>query len=451
MNTYKYLLEKTDKDINYIRSYVYKNYIKTVIENNEDNENVRVMFISNRFKSDFSNHISFECNGLIAEYNTKSNNWKMLMVPMETFNSKKLVKKEIINLYNNNNYELCKVYDGTMINLYFYNNKWTISTNKAYDANNLIFINNKTYMDVFEEITTQYSDFNFDKLDKNKCYSLCMKYNKYHAFIENPFAPHNKIILFRSVDIAYLNTNFKLKINENENIGFPIAEKYNIQHYNNLESIYTLLNNEINRYKKEHKGAYYYPLFGFILRSNNCANSKEYSNILLESNLLSKIRNILYNHAFIKQLNFYNVLESTNNIQINKNFYNILNLTSLYIYLTKKDYNIFQILFPQLKEYIKTYDTFLRYLTKYIIKNCNVFSKNMNNIERILNNEIKTETNLINISMNINYKRLNKLVIIIMNDLKNKNINLDVIENYDILFDYLCNIKYIDHYYSYYN
>jgi hypothetical protein len=75
----------------------------------------------------------------------------------------------------------------------------------------------------------------------------------------------------------------------------------------------------------------------------------------------------------------------------------------------------------------------------------------MNNIERILNNEIKTETNLINISMNINYKRLNKLVIIIMNDLKNKNINLDVIENYDILFDYLCNIKYIDHYYSYYN
>jgi hypothetical protein len=28
------------------------------------------MFISNRFKSDFSNHISFECNGLIAEYNT---------------------------------------------------------------------------------------------------------------------------------------------------------------------------------------------------------------------------------------------------------------------------------------------------------------------------------------------------------------------------------------------
>ena len=33
MNTYKYLLEKSNQDINYIRSYVYKNYIKTVVEN----------------------------------------------------------------------------------------------------------------------------------------------------------------------------------------------------------------------------------------------------------------------------------------------------------------------------------------------------------------------------------------------------------------------------------
>ena len=68
MNTYKYLVEKSNQDINYIRTYVYKNYIKTVVENS-DNETNRVMFIANRFKSDFSNPMSFECNGLIAEYN----------------------------------------------------------------------------------------------------------------------------------------------------------------------------------------------------------------------------------------------------------------------------------------------------------------------------------------------------------------------------------------------
>ena len=77
MNTYNYLLEKSNKDINYIRTYVYKNYIKTVVENSEDNSN-RVMFIANRFKSDFNNPMSFECNGLIADYNKVNNSWKLL-------------------------------------------------------------------------------------------------------------------------------------------------------------------------------------------------------------------------------------------------------------------------------------------------------------------------------------------------------------------------------------
>ena len=67
MNTYNYLQEKSDKSFNYIRSYVYKNYIKTVIENSiQETEKSRIMFIANRFKSNFENPMSFECNGLIA-------------------------------------------------------------------------------------------------------------------------------------------------------------------------------------------------------------------------------------------------------------------------------------------------------------------------------------------------------------------------------------------------
>ena len=63
--------------------------VRQAIENSNDELN-RVMFIANRFKSDFNNPMSFECNGLIAEYNKKSNNWKMLVVPTELFNSQKL-------------------------------------------------------------------------------------------------------------------------------------------------------------------------------------------------------------------------------------------------------------------------------------------------------------------------------------------------------------------------
>ena len=55
------------------------------------------------------------------------------------------------------------------------------------------------------------------------------------------------------------------------------------------------------------------------------------------------------------------------------------------------------------------------------------------------------------VDININYQKLNKLVIIILVDLKEKKINLNVSENYDILYDYLNNLIYIDYYYSYFS
>ena len=39
---------------------------------------------------------------------------------------------------------------------------------------------------------------------------------------------------------------------------------------------------------------------------------------------------------------------------------------------------------------------------------------------------------------------------IILSDLKEKQINLNVNENYDILYDYLTNLNYLDYYYSYF-
>ena len=450
MNTYNYLLEKSNKDINYIRTYVYKNYIKTVVENSEDNSN-RVMFIANRFKSDFNNPMSFECNGLIADYNKVNNSWKLLVIPTELFNSQKLIKSEIINYNNQNNYKLCKVYDGTIINLYYYKDCWRISTNKAYDANNLIYTDNKTYLDVFNELLNNYPNFHISKLDTNKCYTLCLKYHKYHPFIENQYENPNKIIFIQSVDMNEFNNNKKLKINENEDLGFEMTEKYDINNYKNLQNLYLMLNNEINRFKKESKLENYKPVFGFILRSKNFAVTKNYSNILLESNLLSKIRNFIYNHNFTKKLHFYNILDTQNSIVINKNYYSMLHLICLRVFLLKKDANLFITLFPQLKETMVIYEHFMKFLTKYIIKNYNIFMKSIINIDKIFKNELVLDTIPIPIDGNIDYSKLNKLVIIILVDLKEKKINLNVSENYDILYDYLNNLIYLDYYYSYFN
>jgi hypothetical protein len=247
------------------------------------------------------------------------------------------------------------------------------------------------------------------------------------------------------------NNNKKIKINENEDLGFEITEKLDINNYNNLQNLYLMLNNEINRFKKESKLENYKPIFGFILRSNNFSVTTNYSNILLESNLLSKIRNFIYNHNFTKKLHFYNILEAQNNIIINKNYYNMLNLISLRVFLLKKDVNLFVTLFPQLKETMKVYENFMKFLTKYIIKNYNIFMKSIINIDKIFKNEILLDTIQIPVDININYQKLNKLVIIILVDLKEKKINLNVSENYDILYDYLNNLIYIDYYYSYFS
>jgi hypothetical protein len=449
MNTFKYLNEKSDKPFNYIRSYVYKNFIKTVTENSSNN-NKRIMFIANRFKSDFTNPISFECNGLIAEYNESTNKYKMLVIPLEMFNSQKLIKQEINKFYDEKVYQLYKVYDGTIINLYYYNNEWKISTNKAYEANNLIYVNNKTYQNVLEEILELYPNFTFNNLDINKCYTLCMKYILYHPFIENIHYNNNKLVFLQSVDIQYFNEYNKIIINENEDIGLPISKSYNLDDFQNLQYIYTSLSNEIGRYKKEKNLANYDPIFGIILRSKNFNKTKDYSNILLESNLMSKIRNLIYNHSFTKKLNFYNVLDKSNNMIINKNYYNMLNLISLKIFLTKKDLNLFILLFPDYKPIIKMYDVLLKYMTKYLIKNFNVFTMNLNNIDKLFKNALHLNCQELPIDIPINYNKLNKLMMIIYIDLKNKKLNINVNENYDILYDYLNNLIYLDYYYSFF-
>ncbi len=450
MNTYKYIQEKSEKPLNYIRSYVYKNYIKTVIEESNSNE-MRVMFIANRFKSNFENPMSFECNGLILQYNKDTNKYKFLVVPIQLFNSQKLIKTEIEKHFNMNEFNLYKVYDGTLINLYYYNSEWKISTNKAYDANNLLFINNKTYKDVLSEVLKFYPDFSFDRLDTNKCYTLCMKYNEFHPFIENLHYNNNKLIFLQSVNMYEFNNNQKLIVNENEIIGIPITQKYDMNNFQHLNQIYNSLNNEITRYKKEKHLANYEPIFGIILRSKNFNKTKEYSNILLESNLMAKIRNLIYNHTFTKKLNFYDMLDKFNNMMIDKNYYNMLQLISLKIFLTKKDLNLFITLFPDYRQNMKLYDYHFKFMTKYFIKNLSIFENNINNADKILKNVIKLDTQQIPSEYTINYDKLNKLLIVISIDIKNKKLNINVAEQYDIVYDYLNNIQYLDYYYSYFH
>lgn len=450
MNISNFLSGKNESDIANVRSFLYKNYIKTVIEKNEANtKDYRLMFIGNRFKSDFYNPISFECNGAIVNYNRVDNTWKTLVIPLELFNSQKLVKDEINKHIVNNHYKLYKVYDGTIVNLYYYNDSWRISTNKAFDATNLLFTKDKTYLNILEELFSLYKDFDKSRLDINKCYTICFKYDKYHTFVENSFENQNKLILIQSVDMFRFNmkgSNKKVIINTEEDIGIPISNQYTLNGENNIKNISFILNNELNRFKRMSNNGPYEPNFGLILRSNNFTITGNYSNILLESNLMSKIRNLIYNHSFAKKLNYCDKL--SNDTFIDKNYYNMQDLINLKVFLLGQEMNLFLTLFPHYKQNINYYNEFLKFITKYLIKNYSTLQKNIINSPKIIKNNMSLDLVLIPTDLNINYNKLNKLLILITTDLKNKKINLNINENYDVLFDFLHNIVYIDYYYS---
>lgn len=417
MNVSKFLKNKTEDNIGSIRSVLYKNFIKTVIEDHSEvDNNFRIIFIGHRFKSDFNNPISFECNGLIIDYDRITKLFNLLVIPCELFNSQRLAKTEINRFYKENNYTLHKVYDGTIINLYFYKDQWRISTNKAYDATNLIFTDNKTYGDIFDELTQYYKEFSYDNLVQTKCYTICFKYSNYHLFIENKSSINNKLILIQSIDMYVYNKEGILNIKYNDNIGLPISGLINTEK-DSINDIISDLNTEITRFKQQGHNENYVPNYGIILRSNNFSKTKNYSNIFIESNLMAKIRNFIYNHNFIKKLDFYDKL-NTNSV-VNKNYYNIINIINLKTFLKGSEINLYIALFPQYKELLNMYNEVLKLLTKHIIKHYNSLNKHIISISDIIKNNIKLDLEL-NTQLNINIDKFNKFSLIIVSELEKK-------------------------------
>lgn len=434
-----------------IRAVLFKNYIKTVIEDISSYENptgFRIMFIGNRFKSDFTNPISEECNGAIYTYNFLEKSFKPLVIPTPLFNSQKLVKNNISNLYKEGKYDVYPVMDGTILNLYYYNNSWRISTNKAYDATNLQFCDGKTYGEILEELSNySYNKgvFDINTLEINKCYTICIKYSKFHFFNEGNQEPcNNKITVLRYVDLqtGIITWNPAIGISKsNECIPWK-------QLNNNIQ-------NAVSKHKKLGNQLSYKPFLGVILRVN-CSNSYgiQYNNILLESNLMTNIRNFIYNFTFSKSLKYYDSLSSLyklDNTLVDNSYYNLIEVNKLNIFLQRKNNLLFISLFPQFKEDFNKYNSFIVFITKLIMKNYNfILKSSFMNTE---NNKPVNDINLFSIDGEVitwDYNsKLTNLVIILASEIKEKKLNIISPEGWDILYDFLMNTKYVDYYYSY--
>lgn len=381
MNVLQFL-EKNNVSYNdEIRGIFYKKYIKSVEEapNSEGKRRIILTNVSNSYNSTCP--MEAECNGLILEHNTHTNKYTVLNMP----SYKSIVCKNYKQFTNSyDNYDVYKVYDGTIMNLYYYNNKWCFSTFRGYEVNNKLFYK-KSYKEIFDLITSQYyPQFSYDKLNKNKCYTFCVKYNEYHLF-SSPIISDNYIYLIQSVDVNKLNNERVLDINYYEDVGVNIQEAIDKSEFS-LSNLLELAHSSYNRYKNSilNKNPFKKieePCFGFILKTKDINITTGTSCIFIESYLYTCIKDILYK----------NIFDDSTMHDINKQdimLYNIIN-----VFLQYKDKKKITILFPRYKNvyYLMNKLTY-QSVPKFIMNNISLLN-NSGNLNDMINNQKKIKYN----------------------------------------------------------
>lgn len=457
--------------INQIRSFLFKNYIKTVVEN-VDNEadGFRMMFIANRFKSKFDNPITRECNGAVFFFSRKTKQFYPLVVPAPLFNSQKLTKSNIHGFYKNGGYMVTPVMDGTIMNLYKYKNEWKISTNKAYDATNLIMYDEKTYMDVLNECmeyehNAAVKGYLSSLQNTSGCCSitLCVKNSGFHVFQENfteyGYKMNNRITIVQQFHMTENSAPLKVEF-EPSSVIYAFTSHANTVSSDNYLSWKELMNKmstSISTFKRYNSQVGFTPFLGVILRSKCTETTGEYSDILLESNLMAKIRNFLYNFGFSKNLTYKNVLSNNFSQEAVKSYYNMACVNRLYIFLNRKDVNLFTSLFPHFKKEFSEYNQFFSFLTTFIMKNSSTLEQALPGLNAVMSGDLEIQLsklpehqNGMSVMDHIYKQSLSKLCMVIVGELAMKKINIQQShEGWNMLNDFLINVKFLDYYYAF--
>lgn len=207
--------------------------------------------------------------------------------------------------------------DGTTVTLYYFNNKWVISTYRGYQVNDFIWAANKTYQEIVDEVLNQYPGFSYEKLDKKCAYSIGFNHYLFH-----PFQAEQKNItawFIQSVDMEKFNDGNQNYAKYDCDIGLPMQE---VKKFSNLRA---LLESAKNAYKDyiDNKTVNY----GYLVK----VKKRQY---LVESSLLKNIRHIFYSNKF-------NML----NPVFNKEKYIIT-----HAFLDTEKHSVFLNMFPQFKK-----------------------------------------------------------------------------------------------------
>jgi hypothetical protein len=232
----------------------------------------RVVLTNFRNRSKYDYELAFQCNGAVLDSAT----WDVISLPPRAFNPNINIGHVASNIHK---YTIYQIIDGTAITLYHYKGSWRMASTNGFEVNGYKWMGPKTYEQIFGEVTKGYPQFSLDKLDKSLSYSLIMRSNEFHPLLDDPSHIH----LVQAADpktgaVSYPDVGLP------KQNGFP-APQYDFLQHANKENRGALKEFLTNRTKIH---------YGFILRGS-FGELGAYSNVVMESELLKKVRQLFYN------------------------------------------------------------------------------------------------------------------------------------------------------------
>jgi hypothetical protein len=161
----------TDLDKKYTRvQYIARSLLMVGVRANYDppaNDTNRMILYN---KDKYRNSEYSECNGLIIDYETL----EPLCIPINRF----IFTHNLSSGINLDDYQIHKAYDGTIINIYLFNNKVTLSTLRGIDMN-AVYWDGISYQEIWDDVKNKY-DIDEEKLQSDKSYTICVSHPIIH-------------------------------------------------------------------------------------------------------------------------------------------------------------------------------------------------------------------------------------------------------------------------------
>lgn len=329
----------TSADFAKCRFQLYEMGIKTSYDKQ------RMIFNISRGNNDFVNEYIREASGLVLDMET----WRPLVVPPQTlcyYADKKFVDSHI------NDYKVYSICDGTRINLYYWQDRWIMSSNSNFEVNNVKWNGDKTYQELFVECLSKMNSAydSFDKftltLDTKYSYTFGFKHKDMHPFYEGLNDYPFRVWFIQMVNLDTLEITCESKFDSiNSQPALPTMS---------CSTMFSAAKNALDLFIDEGKVN-----FGFILRATKPHG--KYSNYCIESSLLKKIRLLQYDK---------NLIDVCHENKYNKEDFLVLNA-----FMDIENSLMFKLLF---KQFTKQFDEFDR-LFKIIVGYMLMLSNNGNN------------------------------------------------------------------------